>query len=349
MRSLICAVGLLCCWTAKAVEQTGVPPVANPQTAKECQDLSDRWYEKRKGLEEASRVCERRDGGSVRAAGVYMPNCNARQQAYVTCASITDRLCWVDNRRQEAVSTCHRDLAANQRAAQDRSTAAAKLNSEMQKLSEARANSELLFNSGPAAVLLQNYVTTPQRAGERFNEAMKEAARTTGTRAPDSQPELNRSGTMSDALHRAVTPSPAVAEIGSQSGGAARARMGDALNMLDGVQSHAASEGIDTGISRPLTPRSIPQVVQSTPTARISQDDDEESTAAASQRAATNLELMRQLNQSMQSVIDASRARLQGAARPTGQPTSPPVASARRCRYRDVVGAGVDLSLPYCY
>lgn len=338
--------------TANARDLGGVPPVVNPQSNQDCQDLSMRWYEKRKELESANRVCERRDGGTIRASGVWMPNCNARQQAYVSCASYSDQLCWVDNQQREAVATCHRDLAAHQKAVRDRETASRKLQNELEGLQKARERAAVLINEGPAAALLKDYVTTPGRAAETFQDNLKDAARTTGTRHPDSQPELNRSGAASDIVHRAITPNAAIAEIGSQSAGAARARMGDAMNQLDGALNQAASERL------PSNTRATPSGDPVRAVAQRSQGYDAQAEQARraeieeqleeQRQAAARLEQMRQLSQAIQQATDAVNA-----SRGGGSTYAPPIrsgspAAGPRCREREVVGPNVDRSLPYC-
>lgn len=325
--------------SAAAVEIGGVAPVQNPQTYKDCQELGMRWYEKRKTLENANRVCERRDGGTVRAAGVWMPNCNSRQQAYVTCASISDQMCWVDNQQQEALSTCHRDLAANQKEKQNRETAAGKLDAELKELQKARDNAALVIERGPAAALLQNYVTSPGRARDRFQEALVEAARTTGTRAPDSQPELNLSGAASDMLHRANTPNAAIAEVGSQSAAAARARMGDALNQLEGARSRTEAEGY--GANSSATP--APSYVRPVPSRNVADDEEAERAErrAAREQAAANYEMVRQMNQAMRDAtnsINASRGI--GGSTPSAPRSSG--SSSNRCGFQRSASSKVD-------
>ena len=305
---------------ALARDLGGVPPVLNPQSNKDCQDLSMRWYEKRKELENANRVCERRDGGTIRASGVWMPNCNARQQAYVSCASFTDQICWVDNQQREAVSTCHRDLAAHQKEVRDRETASRKLQNELEELQKARERAAVLMNEGPAAALLKDYVTTPGRAAETFQDKLKDAARTTGTRHPDSQPELNRAGVATDIVHRAITPNAAIAETGSQSAGAVRARMGDAMNQLDGALNQAASERLPTNTR--ATPGSDP--ARAVPQRSLGYDAEAEQESRRAEleeqrQAAIRLEQMRQLSNAIQQTTDAINA-----SRGAGSTYAPP-------------------------
>lgn len=346
----ICVLPVLFSWaTANARDLGGVPPVLNPQSYQDCQDLASRWYEKQKALENANRVCMRRDGGTIRASGIWMPNCNARQQAYVSCTSLSDQMCWVDNQQREAVSNCHRDLAANQAAARDRETAAGKLQQDLKDLQKLRDDTTLMISNGPAAVLLQKYAITPARAGENFQDALKEAARTTGTRAPDSRPELNRTGAASDALYRAITPNGAIAEIGSQSAAASRARFGDALNQLDGALNQAALEGMFSnarGISAPNAVRPVPQ-------RSLGRDADDGERARRAefeerQQAAARFESMRQLSQAIQQATDAVNASRNGGSTYAPSHRGSGAVQAPKCRSSEVVGPNVDRSIPLC-
>lgn len=205
----------------------GIAPPLNPQSQVECQTLSERWSGKRKDLENARSACERRDGGTVTFKdGPWMPNCKSRQQAFVACASLTDQICWVDAQQSESVAACYRQVSQNQNAKRDAESLAGRVERRAQELRDARRSSAAIFNG---------VLPSPSDAGAKLQSNIKEAARTTAAPGADSQPALNRVGKWSDRAAAFVPSNPIAAEIGAQSSAAARARMGDALQQLEGA------------------------------------------------------------------------------------------------------------------
>lgn len=261
---LAALVGLLQVCGADASEVTPVPQPIDPQKYIECVDLGHAWYEKTRQLEQERAACDRRDGGTIKADGIWMPNCGYRQQAYITCAGVQDQVCQVRNVMNEAVKTCNRQVAENLSRARQKQATLDRIERDVQAVQQANEAIRGVAEQGVAGYVIDRYTATPQSATSTLHDAVKEAARTTGTTAPDSQPALNRVGRVTDRLWQQTPYAPVVKEIGQQSGAAARARMGDALNEMDG--SLGGAEGdieVDTAarnlmLQRALAPDLLP-------------------------------------------------------------------------------------------
>ena len=241
-----------------------IPPV-NPTKYQDCLDLSDRWSAKSDDVRAAENQCRsgyKPSDLNISKKGIAMPSCNEREYMFLKCAPISNQLCEVRAQREEAVSQCFRTFSAYQRAEQDKKSAASRLEQQIREVNEARNAMSAVAEKGPLGYAIDRMTETPQSAAARFQDAVKEAARTTGSPGADSQPGLNRVGETSDGLYRLRAGNPVATEIGSQSAAAARARMGDALNQLDGISSRAAAEdikstpsqtyvrGVNTGMGR---------------------------------------------------------------------------------------------------
>jgi hypothetical protein len=172
-------------------------------------------------------------------------------QAYVTCAPISDQLCFLAAQQQASVSSCYRQVAANRNAERDRQSTLRRIEDQRQQLESALQTAVEVRDKGVAQTVIDRYTRTPKEAASDLHGHIREAARTTGTIAPDSQPQLNRVGTASDAALRAMPLNPVAIEFASQSAAAARARMGDALNQLDGTVSQANVEFASTRRTEP--------------------------------------------------------------------------------------------------
>ena len=247
-------IGLLALASTTATAQVhlpGIAPPVNPQRDAQCAEHSEEWRVQTRRVEEARRVCERRDGGTVKTSGVWMPNCRSLAQAYVTCAPISDQLCFLAAQQQASVSSCYRQVAANRNAERDRQSTLRRIEDQRQQLESALQTAVEVRDKGVAQTVIDRYTRTPKEAASDLHGHIREAARTTGTIAPDSQPQLNRVGTASDAALRAMPLNPVAIEFASQSAAAARARMGDALNQLDGTVSQANVEFASTRRTEP--------------------------------------------------------------------------------------------------
>jgi hypothetical protein len=158
-----------------------------------------------------------------------------------------------------ASQACHRSLAAQQRAQRDRETAAARLEQQfdtvrrtVQQFQQASEAAAELHDQGIAGTVIDRLTTTPSGAADQLQSHLREAARTTGTHAPDASPELNRVGRLLDELNTRAPMNEIAREFGGQSQAAARARMSDALNQFDGIASQAATQGVRPQVQGPL-------------------------------------------------------------------------------------------------
>lgn len=236
---------LICCHAAAQgqVQFDPVPPV-QPTRSEHCDEQDRQWNERLKQVEAARFACERRDGGTVQPAGVWLPNCGSRQQAYVTCASFSDQLCAVRRQQEATRRACHAALSAYRNTERVRSesmqrqaslagsTAAAGM-AVLERYREMKSTYVELSEKGIAATVIDKYTTTPDKASDRVNEYLREAARTANTRNPDGTPAIVRIGKISEGIYERAPFNPIAKETGRQSDAAARARMGDALDELD--------------------------------------------------------------------------------------------------------------------
>lgn len=297
----------------------GVAPV-QPTRDEDCAEHRRQWSAQLQQLEAARTTCDRRDGGTVRTGGVWLPHCGTRQQAYVSCAPISDQLCAVRQQMDASVQACYRALAGHQRAQRDRETAAAGLEQKfdtlrrtMDQFNQGRQALDDLHGNGIAATVIDRALATPPSAAEQLQSQLREAARTAGTVAPDASPELNRAGRMLDEFNARAPIHEVARAFSSHSQGAARARMGDALNQFDGAARQAAADDLQPPprpIPRPALAHSGNRATQAArPAPRPADDDeeldnedldDEERQARASRRH--NHAVMRQALQGMQQI-----------------------------------------------
>ena len=312
------------------VHLDGVPQVL-PARTEDCTEHRRQWQDRLQQLEAARRTCDRRDGGTVRSAGVWLPHCGSRQQAYITCAPISDQICAVRQQMDASVQACHRALAAQQRAQRDRETAAARLEQQfdnvrrtVQQYHLAREVAAELHDKGIAGTVIDRLTTTPAGAAEQLKSHLREAARTAGARAPDASPELNRVGRMLDELN-ARTPMHEVArEFSGQSQGAARARMSDALSQFDGIASQAATEDVRPQFQGQMPSSLVPSPTRRAPTTvrepgpidEVDVDEEELQDEQASQRnRAVMAQTLRGMQQIQQQLLQLQQ-RQRAAAKP---------------------------------
>lgn len=306
-------------WTllgsASGWAQQGVQPVvppANPTAEAQCVEFRSAWYQRIRELEQSRAVCERRDGGTVRANGPWLPNCGARQQAYVTCAGISDQICWATNQMNEQGRQCSRQAAAylsQQRQQKNQAQRAEEqVRRSIEAIQNARSGAAGLLDKGVTGTVMGRFVGTPEGGG--LHDAARDAARTVNAPGADSQPLLNDMGARSDELHRALVRNPLVAEPGVQSNATSRARMGDALNQLDGaLQSAPDIERATTAAPAPVyAPPSwgrmstaVPAGDPSEASAEDGQDEKEREAARA------RLQMLETLNKGLQDLLERSR------------------------------------------
>lgn len=329
MTTLCLALGLNSGLSAQ-VRLDGVPQVL-PSRTEDCAEHGRQWHARIQQLEAARNTCERRDGGTVRTAGVWLPNCATRQQAYITCAPIADQICAVRQQMDASVLACHRSLAAQQRAQRDHETAAARMEQQLdtvrrtvQHFHQAREAAAELHDQGIASTVIDRLTTTPSGAADQVQSHLREAARTAGTHAPDASPELNRVGRLLDELNARAPMHEVARELSGQSQAAARARMSDALNQFDGVASQAATEGV-----RPPAPSPLPSDLVPSPTRRlplpvrepepIDEDEVDDEELQAEQASQRNRAVMTQTLRGMQQ-IQQQLLQLQQRQRSTTRP-----------------------------
>ena len=299
------------------VALSGVMTPNAPKSGKECIELSARWYEKVKQLERANNVCSEKDGGTIKASGVWMPNCGRLQQAYITCAPVMDQLCSVRNKQSDAMRVCTEKVSAYQTAERERLTLAQRLQSQADELKRVSNAARAIAGEGPAAYLTQQYTATPEEAARRVHGIVKESARTAGTTNPDSQPMLNRVGEVSDRAYRDLSRNQAITEIGSQSAAHARARAGDALNQMDAMKQSEVQAGV-TPASRPASVTQVYSAPARLPTAESEdEEEDEEEQGAVRERSAARLEMLRQANSTLQGIVEQRRQQVAPRANPT--------------------------------
>jgi hypothetical protein len=331
----VLAWSLFFCPFLQAQPSLMVPPVT-PTKYQDCLDLSERWMEKAEQVRAAESVCERRDDGKVSYKGIRKPACNALQHVYLKCASLSNQLCAVRAQKDEAVSQCNRAYSAYQRAEQDKKSLASRLERQIGELNSARDAMSGIADKGPTGYLVDRMTETPQGAAARFNDAMKEAARTTGAPGADSQPAITRAGEVSDRAFRLVPGNPVAIEIGSQSAAAARARMADALSQFDGVKELDSapllrpSQGVAPGTVSPRQRRAIEQEEQ---------EEERRQEQIDRSDAAERFEMMRRMNEMAQQTLRQLTPPGQGAPTfsPGRSPTSRPGRQGPDCRPREMV------------
>jgi hypothetical protein len=254
------------------VHLDGVPQVL-PTRTEDCTEHARQWHARIQTLEAARNTCERRDGGTVRTAGVWLPNCGARQQAYITCAPISDQVCTVRKQMDASVQACHQALAAQHQARRDHETAAARLEQQLdnvrrtvQQFHQAQEAAAELHDKGIAATVIDRLTATPAAAGEQLQSHLRDAARTAGTRAPDASPELSRIGRVLDELNARASMNEVARAFSGQSQAAARARMSDALNQFEGIAGQAMAEGVRTQAQGQMPAAMVPSPTRRVPT-----------------------------------------------------------------------------------
>ena len=330
--------------SASSVAQQGNPSVLNPTTNEDCQRLSREWQARTRNLELANTACERRAGPpSSIGKGVWLPNCQRLQQIYITCGSEADQVCAAREQRNEAFATCGRQVSASQKSEQDKGSRTARIEREAQGLKSAIDTMTGVGEKGPTGYLVDRYLATPETASSRFHDAVKEAARTTGTSGADSEPTLNRVGEASDKAFRTAPLNPIATEVGSQSAAAARARMGDALNQFNGALNQFSPTG-STRFPGRATPAPVPfrgidrSADSSEQAAELSEELRQEQIERSN--AAARLEMMRQMNEAAQRTLrQMTSPALQGGTtnNPGTSPRSGPARQGPDCRSREMV------------
>lgn len=289
----IAAIATVTLQTLDVCALQGVDSPLNPTHEQDCTELSQRWSEKRQGLEKERVSCERRDGGTVNANGPFMPNCGTRQQAYVQCAPVSDQICWVNKAQTASVALCRAQVQAHAEASRTDNVASGVRN-HIQELQRARENFRR-FSEDPAGYSVERFLATPESARSRFQEALNEAARTTGLPGADSQPILNNVGEASERARAAVPLHPIAQEVGSQATAAARARMADALDQFDKAAASSPSWSTSPASEAPTFLERGVRNGDGGPS------EDERAAARA------RLEMLRQMNETMQGIVNGSR------------------------------------------
>lgn len=314
-------------WSSNAVGAS-YPPIyqpGSPQTTEECEALNSAWKERVDGLSSENLECERAEGArpngvSVSAKGVFLPNCGYRQQAYMSCAKVQDQQCRASKERAAGTAQCYSAVSAAQRQRREAETAAAKLQRKIDETKSAAKLYQDALSKGPINTAIDRMTETPSGAATRFESAIKEAARTTGAAGADSQPQLSKVGEMSDEVYRLVPGNPAAAELGSQSAAAARARMADALNQLEGATTRTTasdSAGFRAPATLPAPTSTLERGRSEGPTAdviRARQERQEARAAEAQERqdSIPRLEMLRQMNEAAQQALERARASQNG-------------------------------------
>lgn len=356
-----------------------VPPV-QPTRSEDCDEHQRRWTDLFRQAEAERFACERRDGGTVRSSGVWLPNCGYRIQAYVTCAAQSDQVCAVSKQGAASMQSCRAALQAHREAELARANEVRRRESQMQAV-RAAAMAEIdriralqstandLREKGIAGTIIDNYTTTPEKAAGQVNDYMREAARTANTRNPDGSPTLNRAGEITDGIHQRAPFNPVVKEVGRQSNAASRARMGDAVSSFEGQMKDA-----EDSFALPTLPGNAPVSTSNPPafhsnspvptghsqavgTGRIAMPVAGEGDEAADEELdrrtrAANIEAMRQVieqSQQLQRQLHDQRMQQLQRMRSDSMNRGGNTPAARRtCRGHEVVGFPGDEGLPYC-
>lgn len=299
------------------IQLHGVAEPVAPQSKQECSAMQAQWSENEKKLNSARDACERKDGGTIFAAGIWMPNCKSRQQAYITCTSISDQICSVRNRMAAAYEKCVAKVDAYLDAERARKLSLDRIQQDLKIAAKVGNTAAEIAKNGPVSFI-----------ANRTSDAVKEAARTGGTSAPDSQRLLNEVGKATNDAMNSVPRNRVVAEIADQSMAASRARMGDALDQLN--ESFRAYG--NTSVTGATALNGVSE--------RGDSDDEEDAVDARQSNGAERLRQLRMANQAMQDIVRRS-----SSAYPSNQYYQPPVKRAPRpqrlpfCNY-ELVGPG---------
>lgn len=240
-----CASG----WTLADQSMLPAAPVA-PKSNEDCRQYSRAILSFSRAMSDQLRACERRDGGSTSAKGVPTPNCKWQptQQAYVSCASLQDSVCARDNQLEAELELCYRKVAAatSVESSSNRTTAIRdQVQRDLSAYRRAKAFAESALEKGVVGAIVDHSTSVGASPGSRLRGYVQNAARTANAPFADSQPDLELTRSALDAVAGLVDPvdrNPLAKEIARQSDAAARARIADALNALDGTYRRAEDE-----------------------------------------------------------------------------------------------------------
>ncbi len=111
--------------SAYAQSFSGISPPIRPTSNQQCIQYQVDSSRLLLALEENRRRCEQREassaqGVSICSAGIKLQYCGGRQQAYCTCATLSDEWCRVQAETAAASADCYKDVAENGRKIQEK-------------------------------------------------------------------------------------------------------------------------------------------------------------------------------------------------------------------------------------